>query len=90
MIKTIELNNILIYLILKYDKKFLAKVRKHLIEYSTKLKSYPNFIYIKAQVDKKNSYNWKEENNNIFLIYRKFNGEKICALINEFKNAKDR
>ncbi len=50
MIKTIELNNILIYLILKYDKKFLANVRKHLIEYSTKLKSYPNFIYIKAQV----------------------------------------
>ena len=41
-------------------------------------------------MDKKNSYNWKEENNNIFLIYRKFNGEKICALINEFKNAKDR
>ena len=50
MIKTIELNNILIYLNLKYDKKFLANVRKHLIEYSTKLKSYPNFIYIKAQV----------------------------------------
>ena len=50
MIETIELNNILIYLNLKYDKKFLANVRKHLIEYSTKLKSYPNFIYIKAQV----------------------------------------
>ena len=50
MIKKIELNNILIYLNLKYDKKFLANVRKHLIEYSTKLKSYPNFIYIKAQV----------------------------------------
>ena len=50
MLKTIELNNILIYLNLKYDKKFLANVRKHLIEYSTKLKSYPNFIYIKAQV----------------------------------------
>ena len=50
MIKTIELNNILIYLNLKYDKKFLANVRKHLIEYSTKLKSYPNFIYINSQV----------------------------------------
>ena len=89
MIKTIELNNILIYLNLKYDKKFLANVRKHLIEYSTKLKSYPNFIYIKAQVVER-IHIIEKKNNNIFLIYRKFNREKICALINEFKNAKDR
>ena len=66
MIKTIELNNILIYLILKYDKKFLAKVRKHLIEYSTKLKSYPNFIYIKAQVVERIHI---IEKKNIIIIY---------------------
>ena len=66
MIKTIELNNILIYLNLKYDKKFLANVRKHLIEYSTKLKSYPNFIYIKAQVVERIHI---IEKKNIILIY---------------------
>ena len=66
MIKTIELNNILIYLILKYDKKFLANVRKHLIEYSTKLKSYPNFIYIKAQVVERIHI---IEKKNIIIIY---------------------
>ena len=66
MIKMIELNNILIYLILKYDKKFLANVRKHLIEYSTKLKSYPNFIYIKAQVVERIHI---IENKNIIIIY---------------------
>jgi len=66
MIKTIELNNILIYLNLKYDKKFLANVRKHLIEYSTKLKSYPNFIYIKAQVVERIHI---IEKKNIIIIY---------------------
>ena len=66
MIKKIELNNILIYLNLKYDKKFLANVRKHLIEYSTKLKSYPNFIYIKAQVVERIHI---IEKKNIIIIY---------------------
>ena len=69
MIKTIELNNILIYLNLKYDKKFLANVRKHLIEYSTKLKSYPNFIYIKAKVVERIHIIGKK---NTIKIYRLF------------------
>ena len=56
-----------------------------MIEYSTKLKSYPNFIYIKAQVVER-IHIIKKKNIIILFIYGKFNREKIYALINEFKN----